>query len=73
MAYVWRKVARMSIKNFRKPNSPVKHYTMDEQVTLCGQNARMGARWSDSEAVGDRRIWRTCEKCRAALDEMKGK
>ncbi|AVI03370.1 hypothetical protein SEA_TRAAWW1_141 [Mycobacterium phage Traaww1] len=60
------------MKNFRKPNSPVKHYTVDEQVTLCGENARMGARWSDGEAGMDARLWRTCKKCDAALREMKG-
>ena len=53
--------------NFRAPNSPIRHLTVDSVVTLCGKDAKLGARWANADqGKADPRMWRACAKCHAA-------
>lgn len=52
---------------FRAPGSRIEHLTRDSVITLCGNNARPGARYSDADRGPDAKIRPLCTKCRAAL------
>ena len=53
---------------FRAPNTRIEHLTADDIVTLCGINARFGARYGgpgDPRSV-DIKLRPLCGKCRDA-------
>lgn len=52
---------------FRAPGSRIEHFTRDRQVTLCGKDARFGARFSASERGQDAKLRPLCTKCREAV------
>jgi hypothetical protein len=54
-------------KYFRAPGSRIEHATVDSLVTLCGIDARIGARYTDAERGMDAKLRPLCSKCRAAI------
>lgn len=51
---------------FRAPGSRIEHLTRDSQVTLCGKNARAGARYTPADNRVDSKLRPLCKKCEAA-------
>ena len=52
---------------FRSPGARTEHITADGTVTLCGADARFGARFTDADRGPDARVRPLCASCRAAL------
>lgn len=52
------------IKFFRAPGSRIEHLTTDSIITLCGKDAKLGARWTAAERGQDAKIRPLCTKCR---------
>lgn len=58
----------MSTIFFRGPNARIEHLTRaDSALTLCGADARLGARYGAGERGVDAKVRPLCPRCRAAL------
>lgn len=57
----------MTITMFRTPNGRIEHVTADSVVTLCGRDARRGARYTHTDNRVDSIVRPLCARCRAAL------
>ena len=56
------------MRRFRAPGSSIEHFTADGTVTLCGRDARYGAKFGGpgDPAGMDIVVRPICGKCRAA-------
>lgn len=51
---------------FRAPGSRIEHFTRDRATTLCGKDAKVGAKFAASERGQDAKVRPLCPACRAA-------
>ena len=56
----------MTTTYFRVNRGRIEHITRDGQTTLCGIDARHGARFTDAERGPDAKIRPLCPRCRLA-------
>lgn len=52
---------------FRSPSGRIEHVTRDGTATLCGRDARLGARYTYADTHADSIVRPLCARCRAAL------
>lgn len=52
---------------FRAPGARIEHVTRDRIVTLCGVDARYGAKYTHADNRADSVVRPLCRWCRAAL------
>lgn len=54
----------MTTKFFRAPGSRIEHLTANDVTTLCGRDARLGARYTASDNRVDSKTRPLCPNCR---------
>jgi hypothetical protein len=52
---------------FRAPGGRMEHVTRDRIYTLCGEDARYGARYTHADNRADTVVRPMCKWCRAAI------
>ena len=52
---------------FRAPGGRIEHVTRDGIATLCGRDARVGARYTHADNRVDSIVRPLCARCRAAI------